>query len=480
VSDANELLNELFTKKDFLDFFGYSNPMHIIEVLGSFREHHFSDLKHYNMYKQFVVPKLKLVGKAFSVRKRVHKYLYYITLEVVLTKNYCVLKFNKNRYILEFVNNGYGSYSTQAEYVGRKTDSYLLGFNSDGKLFVNKIPLDYIDYRDSSIKGYDLYSRYGVAVIRAEDSFVSNILGYSNDYADRERIIIMESGNYRVQGEVILSAIKVNCSNVSETIGDLGPIGIVHEALIDYLRRYIANELMRALIDIGFNVQYARELNLRHISHRHVVIIPECIPIRTNFSELRLYANLVIKALSKALNGYNIIYNPENVRDVIEFRIANDMINAEIQLDAVAIDRESTYASIILIPNTIDIDTTKLYWILFNELREALKNVKPQDYTIVIGNHVINIRNAIALNIEYVPLAKPRIPVLSDWVIRFNLGYYYVDNSSIIEINHKEHGSVTIQFNGKYLIEFRTNNVDRSHISEWNRAVLYTLPHLVA
>jgi hypothetical protein len=425
------------------------------------------------MFKKFVKPKLKTIGKAFTTRthSRYYRYLYYNTCEVVLTKNYCLLKFTRYRYRAEFEYRDYGEYVNDISFSGMRVDTYLIGFNSDNKLFVNKLGYRAIDYRSGDIEGYDTWHSYGVIVVRAKDSLIHNMLGYNHDCGDLEKIVVNDNGVYRVQGEVLLNALKVSYASISDAVGIDSPVGVVHDAIYDYLMRFVANEIMYALVNLGFNVEYARRLNDRGFTHHHAVIIPNALRRDIDASDARFYIELIIKSLQKNVKEYKIVYN----RDNDSFILYNDLITALVIVRIINTENDNQYDSIVFSPARIDIDNSKIYKMLFNELREAMKGVKRQDYTIALGNHLINIRNAIALNIEYTPNIKPKIPMLSDWSIRFNLSSYYVDNISLVEIEHSEHGKVTIEFNGQYLIRFDTNNLGLEHRNEWNRAVLYSL-----
>jgi hypothetical protein len=473
LSEYESKVNELFEKKDFSSIFYYSKPDYIINVILSLKREHFTDVKHYMMFEKYVKPKLKLIGKAYAKRMFLsrYRYLYYYTCEIVVTRSYIVFKFVRYRYRLGFSDNGYGYYMNTVDFSGEHIDTYLLGFNSDGKLFVNKIPLSVIDYRSSDIEGYDIYHSYGVIVVRAKDSLVHQALGYNHDCNDSEKIVVVNSGAYRVQGEIVLNALKVDYSDISDAIGVETPVGIVHNEIYDYIQRYVANDIMVALVNLGFNVEYVRSLNANGITYRHSIVIPNVVSSRISNIEARFYRELIMKGLWRTLKDYAMLFNRENNTLVI----ANELITAIIDVDIVRTENDGRYSSIVVAPLRIDVEKSKLFNMLFNELKEAMRNIKRQNYTVALGNHIINIKNAVALNVEYTPSIRPKIPMLSDWTIRFNLGYYYVDNQSSVEIQHHEHGRVEIEFNGQYLIEFRTTNVDSDHIREWNRAVLASL-----
>ena len=478
VEVENEL-KELFEKKDFSQIFSYTSPKHIINVLLSLAPHHFSDARHYYMYKKFIVPKLRVVGKSWTVtpRSRHSRYLYYTTLDIVLSKTYCVLKFAKHRFSLEF-EEVLGEFYPRANGATYRIDAYVLGFNSDGRLFTNKLGHRTIDYRLKEIKRVDTWDNYGVVVAIAEDNIVHQLLGYQYEHNDAEKIVINSEGRHRVQGEIILEAFKVNYNTLSDAVGVDQPIGVVNEAFVDYLYRYAANELMRGLVSLGFDVDYTRRLDNRGLILRHAVIVPGVINASDSHRTVNRKVYTILKSLKKTLNEYNIEFTEDTENLSSTFRMYNDYLDVVFRIDIESVLTNDRLLSVIFSPWSIDTNKSKLYHLLFHELRELMKNVKRQNYTVILGNHVINIKNAISLNVEYESMLKPKTPILSNWLIQFNIGYYYADNLTTVEIQHHEHGSVIVTFNGQYLIRFVTNDLGLEHVYEWNRSVVYALMNM--
>jgi hypothetical protein len=471
-SVEQEVIGRLFERRDFTYLYEYCPIPTLLHVLKAFRCEHFTSDNHYAMFKLYVKPRLQRIGKAFAARtwSERYKYLYIDVAELYFSKNYLLTIFKRYRYMLDLNHTDYGSYKLKLTEDGDRRDAYLIGFNSDGKLFVNKSHVWAVDLRDKRVKSYDHRDDYLLVIAEVDDSLIHEFLGYGIDGGDSEKIAVSGDGTYRVQGEVLMHARGVEAKSIGDIIGVDYPVGIVHDAIVDYLNRFVANELMIELTNIGFSVDYARRMRSGGASIHHAVVIPN---VLTDGRDSNAAIEAVVSRLKDRMKGYEVEY--DRLRRIM--RIKNGFINAEISIGTAEIGEESKYRSIVFEPH-VDTVTSKAYQIVFHELKEVLNRAQRQNYTVVLGNHVITVKNAISFNVEFTPSEKPVLPIISDWAVRFNLGFYYVDNISSVEIQHSEHGKVNIEFNGRFLIEFKTTNVDNNHRYEMNRAVLFALTNL--
>jgi hypothetical protein len=107
-----------------------------------------------------------------------------------------------------------------------------------------------------------------------------------------------------------------------------------------------------------------------------------------------------------------------------------------------------------------------------NELIETLRNTPRQSLKMLLGNHLIELRNVYAGNIMFRPSRRLEIELIRLPTYVCGVGHYYVDQESEIVVTHKEHGTTKIRFEKPFLINFGTTTVLHDYIEKANRIVL--------
>lgn len=369
-------------------------------------------------------------------------YLRYVALqrkgvrEVVYSDNYIYLKINM----------------TDREY---NEKYYVVGIDTDvNKLFINRV-----NY--ANIEGYLINARItenGPLIIRVKESFFrERVFEYTTDILDDEYVVDIGNADfttYRVQGDLQIVVHKYP--------NDFNVIGAIDRQIMEYREYLIADKIAALLNDYGISYQVRKGNN----THYEIVI-----PGGTDSSRWSKYARRNRLRIVKLLSEYFTIESPSNVVDdntttTVKMRDGDTQITVDIISRAYYLD---------LVGDTIIRTMGEFAYekrrMLVDDVIRQLDKLESLDMIRQIGNHRITLKNVIPVSVAYTPPIKPLVldPLILYIVVP---NTYIVNQESVIEFNHKEHGVRKVKFADKYVIRITHNDVHRHDASQRNRVVL--------
>jgi hypothetical protein len=331
-------------------------------------------------------------------------------------------------------------YDNEYEYM------YVVGVdNLSNRLFVNKVPRLPSEYADAVY-----YGKFYVAF--TDDKAFWQIFGYDNDVDDSRPCVTIDIiGNYRIQGEIIMSAEKTD--NLFMRL-----INNFDRSIEDYLQALAIDRMYGILMEIGYNPEITsigRNVELN-------------VDIKVNDKQFSNFVNNVTRAIKKYFDGvdneidyyYAKIFARTSDLGEITFHIQKrkdlDRINIYVDHDG----RETMRKS-------------QMYNKIVNELKNAFENTPRGDFEFWLGEHRIRVKNAYSLNMTYVPEIQPIF--INQLNISSNENAFAVYPDSAVQISHREHGNKCIKFNDAFVVWFLTTSVDIRFIEERNKVVNYIL-----
>jgi hypothetical protein len=367
----------------------------------------------------------------------------------------CSIRVSQSYIVITFYRKTYNVYSENYKRLAsERVYHYLLGFSSDGKLFINKInnnPTDY-DLPKIVLAGN---GSYDLATVR--DSEIRRILGYDRDVDGDSEIIISDNGIYRVQGEIVISVQMLD--SIEELYRWI--IERVKTQITDLVEALITDRIASILIDMGFNISV---LNIDRIA---IVNVQRCED--TLNDKLKALSIKLLEEIKKNFDvtKYELRYDSyyDNVKISIDTELYGSFditINYESRL------LFNRYGNIII--NVFHTSSGILENKITEDLYDQLKKASRRDFKHVLGNHYIEVKNALSTNITYKPPITPLLVRFSE--IRLDNNLYYVDKDSEVLISHKEHGICRIKITKPSLILFTTTAVHEDYQGEVNRVVL--------
>jgi len=420
-----ELLKSKITK-----YYSINCQDTILDLLKTLKREFFTNNIHYEYYKKYIIPKLTRVKKTYTRRGKD----YTCTLAIHMSKNYIILSF------IELELDTANPYSHH---------TYLLGLNSDNKIFINRIPLPI----DIGILNYtDKLYKDGIIVEQTGDAEIKTLLGYNVDIdldlEKKEEITIDTNAHttnrvcYRVQGEIIMCVERLD--NIKELIHNNYETWELDTLEINMILELAYYELVK----LGFNVTIRRQTeNIIDIILRG---------LGKKYDKCKEYSKIITKILERKINNSYICS--------CNYCSCNYELNAEVA----HIDSFEYYDLIIFVTSATIQSVREL---IINDLHNQLINSKVEKEMIIIGNHTIELYNTIPLNFEYILPIELRLHVLPS-TIRVTTNNYIVDSTSTIRLVHSEHGITTIKFNNNAIIEFTTTDIHNNYTSEINRIVM--------
>lgn len=430
----------------------------------------FTSYEHYRYYKRYILPKLKLVGKEYYWKSKLYPYYEYKfrhTLVIGLCEKYLILNlrtmvYRKHRSDSE---DHYNLWN-QNEHV------YLIGFNSDGKLFVNEIPNTSFP---SMLVDFKVFGS-GVVELRIIDyNEIVGYLGFNYDAADMENIVIDRVGRYRIQGEIVLHVDR-ELGNVDEFY----KVMVRRSQIVDYVETYIANYIALALIDLGFSIEYGKSFTLRNVLPSKIIKKPKKI-----MNILRRLGDSLIDELRKYIEINSVVIS--EVDDVVLYKYSREYtISSNISLFRLRVifdyfkprPFQQPYSDIVVsveINTILDYDYCIMCKEIEKELINELKSSPRQNIKMLLGNHLIEMKNVYSGSIIFRPSKRLEIELFRLPSITNNINAYYVDSESEIEIVHREHGATKIRFSKPFLVNFTTTTVLADYTEKLNRVVLGNL-----
>jgi len=376
-------------------------------------KHIFTDNLHYLMYKTYFKGYPVYVGVAKN-------YLLVDNIIFVYSKNEWY--YNK-RYIP----------NTRA-YI----DRWIFGINSDNKIFINHIFRHYgveiLEYVNEYDKEHNtIYIEPKISPFN--DSNIQEYeFGYSYDCENREEIILVEGGTYRVQGDIVFSFGLENIDNLVNHIV-LAIIGNMSNQIYGVYNTYVYINVEQFLRKLGFSIIEHNRLTDTIIQ----IVIPGVSTYKNENARVFLE-----KALYNFINydlGYSVNVNVSMVKP----RLSRHY-NIEI-----TISHNTPY---------MEFEIAKY---ALKTLREYVKNLVDNNvyktYTVYHGNHIIKIDSipleySVEIPKEINPLKQiyPENDLVLSANIRNDRRFYVLPSFKAI-IQHYQHGITNITFNNYGIVD---------------------------
>ena len=435
--DKNIFFNESFLDKVFIE----NDKSKILAILKSAKKEDFSSEAHYTVYKMFVLPKLSMVGKEYekTIKRRYrssYRYKYKYKLLVGVSQSYVVLSFyycRESYKVSGCINRIY----------------YLLGKDS-GKVFVNDV---YIPL--STICNIDYIDNNDVAVCRVDDNYIKNVLGFEYELSN-DIITIAEKGRYRVQGEIVMDVDNIDI-DLKKYI-----IKMMWNEIEDYAILLLSDHLIQVIQDIGFDVDLRHGIDIADVVRRGKIEEDSYYVSLALFNELRKHFD-------------DIYIKRGELTHIIEI---GDKYYGNIRILVRAFEPQYgyNYGNIRIDPEIRPGECGQVCSEIKRELEDQIDMIQPINTNIAIGNHYINMKNVIPINIEYTPSLKPLN--VAERVLRLRLNQFYVDEKSEVTITHKEHGTVKVRFSKPFMVMLTTTNINLEFAMKWNRAMLRIIKNM--
>jgi len=112
---------------------------------------------------------------------------------------------------------------------------------------------------------------------------------------------------------------------------------------------------------------------------------------------------------------------------------------------------------------------------LIKDLTSQLKETRRINIARYFGNHKVAMENVVSFPFDYFPPEELSLKVLEPMSFRVGKdlkGHYYVDEKSVVRLDHPEHPSKEIRFNKQALISFTTSNVADEYIRLMNTIII--------
>jgi hypothetical protein len=441
---------KVLKNKNFL--FLLENHKGVLSNLLELRKEYFTNETHYEYFRRYVKPKLSMVINkptySYKVKMywRVRNYEVKHSCSIYVSQSYLVISFYRKLYRVWDINDK--SLIRTIEY------HYLLGFNSDGKLFVNRVgnrPLE------NDLPIIVLVGNGSYDVSSTKDEEIRRILGYNYDVDGNSEVVIDKDGIYRVQGEIVISVHMLD--DIEEHYKWI--IDRVKSEITDLVESIISDRIASILIDMGFNI------SVFGIDRITIQNVQRC----ENTIEDKVKA-LSIALLEEIKKNFDVIdYSIEfkNYSDSVAIDVNTEFYgNFSVGISYSGVSRRDIYGDIFI--NVFHPPGGILENKIIEDLYDQLKKTSRRVFKHVLGNHYIEVKNALSTNITYKPPITPLLIPFNE--IRLNNNLYYVDKDSEIIVSHKEHGICRVKITKPSNILITTTQIHENYQSEVNRVVL--------
>jgi len=424
----------------------------LIDILSGIPKQLFTSEDHYRYYRTYVVPKLRLVGRSYTQGHPVREWQAFrhsFSLEVALGRSYVVLGVRR---VIEPIREVGESFIVVRERAVR-TYAYILGLNSDGRLFVNRVP--------PALTGLhgNLVSHLGEAVVReVEDVVIAELLGFNRSVDLYDEVTIADEGNYRVQGEVVVSVNQFWTGSVDSIEDYYRRVVTAMEVEVQNYVRYLAyDRVMVELQTLGFSARFIGR------AARDEIRIVDAIYYGDDSDKK---AAAVAVALCKRLGGR--VYNSGVCTCEVEDRALGRF---SVTVDTSRIPYGGRYGDIVVKVYTYRGSRVALD--LLREFEERVRSLPRGNFRFMLGNHLIEVEGGYSTSVAYTPSVQPL--ALPPRLLSITGNAFYVDTQSRVRVTHPEHGVITLRFARPFMISFTTTGVDERYPGEVNRVILRKL-----
>jgi len=340
---------------------------------------------------------------------------------------------------------------------------YVIGVNDyrDG-LFINELDLFSLYARNGIHHCYNESGSGVVIIATASDGDFRMAFDYDADVLSQEAVLT--TGRYRVQGEVVFELTRADDKHLESLFKEQVALSIAN---------HMADKIVRILIDQGFNPS-------AEVSGGDVYIIvpgaladiapnvPKCDPL---VSELRWgFIRKLGGLFASILGGYFTVMSTGD---------GSMIISDETAVVRVDVDVDSRLRDVMLRVTALEAKRIydKMVGEIISNVKDMLNNSERID-ELMIGNHYIRIERGLPINFEYEPepVLKPR--VLENLLVVVSIPRaFLVTPRSLVVIEHPQHGSRRLRFDGTYDLRVTTTTVSGRYVNSINAIVLKRLAY---
>jgi len=332
---------------------------------------------------------------------------------------------------------------------------YVVGVDYDADmLFLNRV--NHVDMYGFYLVKMDRVNDM-VIIYTHDDAIKKNVFNYNHDVVE-PRFAIDSEGRYRVQGDIVFSVSTLDLSSHAHAWS-------LHE-VSRYIRYLVLDRIAAVLSDYGISYNVGIVGRNRGNNALALIIMGGTDSSRWSKYSARNRARIV-DILSKYFDLECKDYTTSTSCDV-KLTIDKIATRARVEIESVSIFGDHVGNIEIVVREAGNLEVVDIFT---RDIAEQFNNLPKTDTVRQIGNHRIEIYRAIPVRFAYEPRVKPLVlEPQTLYIISDNT--YVVDDDTLIELIHKEHGQRHIWFRGKYVLRIERVNVHRDDAAERNRTVL--------
>ena len=342
---------------------------------------------------------------------------------------------------------------------------YVIGINTDKKLFINKI-------RNFDIFGAKLLyeyrhvdgkeNEYRIPIFLMKDEQVYRSMGFEEDIENSDdktipKIILRDNQesmirNYRIQGDLIF---RISTEDIF--FGNIRMI--IVEQVEQILNRIILQRIQGILSDFGISSEIVRRF-------RREVLVFRAFPRDSPLEEVNYYLENLLELIKRRLNINDIA---QNVRFTLGF--SPDMVGSDITIHAF---NERAGFGERFEPTIIGV---LINWEVLNKFADNIMRdlkLEPSDHIISRGRHLIRYHGYPS---SFTIIAKlPGVNGGSDeYVIPINLDILHIMKGKLY-LFHPEHGSMEVNVAQNIIAEVLNVDLDDNFEERMNAIAIKLLP----
>ncbi len=339
---------------------------------------------------------------------------------------------------------------------------YVIGINdnTDG-LFINEVttlpPIS-----------FDVVTYNNIIISTSTDEDFRKYLGYDEDVLQQDATLGVPPNyantRYRVSGEIVFWLWNID-DNYITTLFD--------EQVRRYIAYLIADKLARVLIDHGFNIG-----SVRFVGNEVVIQLPGILSgkLATWKREDNDEAK-VVEAFTSIIGKYFTLKDVSDKEIVILDETAMADVFFIFNRRRWGQRRADLELRISLSGLGIDSPTSRTYGNMMhdiiNSIRDMLNNSERVD-ELMIGNHYIRIEHGLPVNFVYEPRMKPKM-FDAMLITVYRPRTFLVTPRTKVTIEHAQHGTKHISFDGTYALDITTTNISDEYLEKVNVIALRKL-----
>jgi hypothetical protein len=358
----------------------------------------------------------------------------------------------------------------------------VVGINDDELLFANIVQRFYswaVTPNFDTMKKVGIFDLFGngtnVLLYVAETaSYIYGLYGFHTEVTKPSAVIdASQQHAVRVQGDLLMIVIPFDSDNFARSLrGEFN--SYINYLWIDTLLTSFINNHISASVDQLMNILLPGFI----WSSAPWVKVANGYPVVLEGDLVKFLTNL-IGTVTKMGAKYNTPFREDVGREYIpdgcRFLRYNIHVKSTTLGEAViAPGYCSNNGSVILRLITV-FESEPVINSLIKDLSSQLKETRRTSIVRYFGNHKVSMENVVSFPFDYFPPEELSLKVLEPMSVRVGKdlkGHYYVDEKSVIRLDHPEHPSKEIRFNKQALIRFTTSNVADEHIRLMNTIVV--------